>query len=123
MNYLQPWKLGTLAIGMVFLLWGALTHYADDWTITNSIVMGFATYLAAPWSYWLWKRGDVPGIVASIAIGWAVIDPLYLLVNTLTGDPIYREVNLLVSPFLYGPCAIVWGRNESLAEMVRGVRA
>jgi hypothetical protein len=49
-EYLQPWKLCTLGIGVVLLIAGSFYYEAPDWDIPISLIMASLTYLFAPWS-------------------------------------------------------------------------
>ena len=49
-EYLRPWKLATLAIGLGLLLIGADYEQAPDWDYRISFIMASLTYLTAPWS-------------------------------------------------------------------------
>ena len=49
-EYLRPWKLTTLAIGIGLLLIGADYQPAPDWDYSISFIMASLTYLTAPWS-------------------------------------------------------------------------
>ena len=43
----RPWKALSFAIGMAWLLYGALTYGIADWDVGISIAMGGLTYLLA----------------------------------------------------------------------------
>lgn len=49
-EYLRPWKLCTLAIGLALLIAGSIYQPAPDWDIPISIIMALFTYLTAAWS-------------------------------------------------------------------------
>jgi len=49
-EYLRPWKLTTLAIGLGLLLVGANYYHAPDWDYKISFIMAILTYLTAPWA-------------------------------------------------------------------------
>lgn len=46
----RPWKLASLAIGMLWLMYGAVSYGISDWDVGISLIMGGLTYLCAPWS-------------------------------------------------------------------------
>ena len=49
-EYLRPWKLCSLAIGIALLIAGSFYYSALDWDIPISFIMAILTYLAAAWS-------------------------------------------------------------------------
>lgn len=48
-EYLRPWKLVTLAVGIALLIFGSLHYKAPDWDIPISFIMAILAYLTAPW--------------------------------------------------------------------------
>jgi hypothetical protein len=46
----RPCKLASLAVGMEWLLFGAINYEISDWDVGISLIMGGLTYLCAPWS-------------------------------------------------------------------------
>lgn len=122
MNYLQPWKLVTLALGIAALILGRFYYSADDWTISLSIVMGVAAYYCAPISYHQLRQGTFMGGLIAAVLGWLVVDFSYTTWNVAMGDPIYRGGQWIASTLLYIACGILWGRNETFAQMLRGLR-
>jgi len=116
MNYLQPWKLASLFVGLALLIAGSFYYQMDDWTISLSLVMGLLTYYCAPISYHQLRSGTFMGGLIAVVLGWLVVDGSYTFWNTLMGDPIYREGQWFASALLYATCAILWGRNGTLRE-------
>ena len=49
-EYLRPWKLTTLLVGIGLLIVGSYYMPAPDWDIPISFIMAGCTYLTAPWS-------------------------------------------------------------------------
>ena len=49
-DYLRPWKLLSLAIGIALLLAGSVLTPAPDWDVGISLIMAGFTYLFAGWS-------------------------------------------------------------------------
>ena len=49
-EWLRPWKLTTLAIGIAILIAGSFYYQAPDWDVPISFIMSTLTYLTAPWS-------------------------------------------------------------------------
>ncbi len=78
----RPWKLLSLAIGMAWLIFGALNYGIADWDVGISLLIGGLTYLCAPWSvrvillslrhrprYWvLWIMAAL--VVALFVVDW-----------------------------------------------------
>lgn len=55
-EYLRPWKLFSLALGLGWLIWGAFHYQFQDWDVGISLIMGGLAYGLAPWSVWcLWN--------------------------------------------------------------------
>jgi hypothetical protein len=126
---LRPWKLVTFAIGMTWLIYGALNYGIGDWNLGDSFIMGGLTYLTAPWSmrtlllclrgrpkyWWAW-------IAATLLVVWAVVDGSYMLYNTATGHPIYRWANFYASSTLYLLAGAVWQYPGSLSDFLKNLR-
>ncbi len=47
-EYLRPWKMFTLVIGVALLVLGAIAKIAPDWDIPISLLMALLTYAFAP---------------------------------------------------------------------------
>lgn len=123
-EYARPWKLGTLAFGIAFLIAGALWSGLPDWDMPISLIMAVPTYLTAPCSmrvfverrwkqipyaaFWTWFSVD-----GTYALYWGYFDPAVLT------D--LRHANAGVSLALYGMCGLVWYPKASLREIRRFV--
>ena len=126
----RPWKLITLAAGMAWLLFGAITYGISDWDIGISLLMGGLTYLCAPWSvrvillsirhrqaYWpLWI-----GIALIVAL--FVIDGIYYLYHSIAGNQMLRRENLYASSALYFLAGSIWMYRGSVRDLITGLRA
>jgi hypothetical protein len=129
---LRPWKLFTLAVGLSWLLYGALNYGIGDWDVGDSLIMAGLTYLSAPWSlgviltcvhrrprYWpLW-------IAAALFVAWGVVDGSYVLYNSAVHHPMYRWANFYASSALYFLAGAIWlykGSLEDLWREFRGLR-
>jgi len=126
---IRPWKLCTFAVGMAWLIYGALTYHFGDWDVGVSVLMGGLTYLCAPWTvrtimvclrdrprYWvLW-------FVAALALAWVVIDGSYVAYQTAMHHPMLRAENFHASAALYFLCGIAWLYRGSLREFADGLR-
>ncbi len=116
-EYLRPWKLLSLATGIVLLVLGSIFTPAPDWDIPVSFLMAGLTYLSAPCSLrvllerrWrqlpmalLWTWFSVDG---GYAIYWYFRDPEALATM--------RSANAPASFVLYGTCALIWYYRGSL---------
>ena len=122
LEYLRPWKLVTLALGIALLVLGSIYYAAPDWDIPISFIMAIFAYLTAPWSLrvilerkWsLW-----PGM---LFVTWFTVDGCYAIYWYFK-DPIalemMREANFLASLSLYGMCGIVWLYRGSLGQLLQ----
>lgn len=117
----RPWKLATLAIGIVLLVWGSFAIPALDWDIPISFIMAFFTYLSAGWSLHViverrWR--DFPLML--LATWWAV-DGCYALYWWLKDPMVFeymRAANAPASLSLYLMCGLVWFWNGSLQALL-----
>lgn len=113
----RPWKLVTFAIGLSWLIYGALFYEIGDWDVGVSLIMAGLTYLTAAPSaraLWLRKWRKLPLILFWY---WFAVDGSYLLWHTALGNPIYREANFYASSALYWLCGFIWFPRCSLAEL------
>ena len=107
-DLLQPWKLVTLAAGLVWLLYGALTYHFADWDVGVSLIMAGLTYVSAPWCaravrYRKWR------LIAGVIIAWwFCVDGSYSLWHTIAGNSMMRDANITASSALFWLCAVIW---------------
>ncbi|HYL90091.1 MAG TPA: hypothetical protein VEU32_15165 [Burkholderiales bacterium] len=123
-EYLRPWKLATLGIGVALLIAGSYFTPAPDWDIPISLIMAFFAYLTAPWSLrviverrWRWWP-------LMLFATWFSVDGCYWLYwrfkNPIALD-LMREANFPASLSLYAMCGLVWYYRGSLLEALRAV--
>ncbi|MDA8107706.1 MAG: hypothetical protein M0015_03630 [Betaproteobacteria bacterium] len=125
-EYLRPWKLATLALGVALLVLGALTDQAPDWDVPVSLVMAFLAYLTAPWSLRVilerrWRQWP-----AMLFVTWFSVDGSYALYWHFRNPAVLglmREANFFASLPLYGLCGLVWLYRGSLRELAAEIRA
>lgn len=125
----RPWKLLSLAIGMGWLLYGALNYSFGDWDIGISLLMGGLSYLLAPWSLrslvlcWRERPRDWP-LRSGMALfyGWLTVDGVYMLYHTALGHPTLRAENARTSAALFALCGALWFYRGSLRELVAELR-
>ncbi len=124
----RPWKLVTFAIGMGWLLYGALFYDIGDWDVGVSIIMGGLTYLAAPWSVfligsalryrrrWWWAH-----MLLATAAAIFVVDTSYVIYHTIAGNPMYRDANFRASIALYFLAGMLWLYRGSLSSLAKDI--
>lgn len=126
----RPWKLLSFAIGMGWLLFGALTYGISDWDIGISLLMGGLTYLSAPWSVRTLltavryrSRNWVLWIGIAFLVAWAVVDGIYVLYHAVVGNEMFRIENFYASSALYFLAGAIWLYPGSVRELISNVRA
>jgi len=126
----RPWKLGTLAIALGLLLWGALVLEISDWDVGVTLIMSALTYLTAPWSVrliWDALRRRPPRwplwLLAAGATCWFVVDGAYAAWHGAVGNQMLRDANAWASTPLYLMAGVVWSWRGSVAELIEALRA
>lgn len=116
-EYFRPWKLTTFAIGMAWLLWGAVYHQFSDWDIGISLIMGILAYLTAPWCVQvLIERRYRMYPLALIA--WIVtVDTSYCAYHWAMGNAIIRDANFITSTLFYFICGFFWLHKGPLIDL------
>jgi len=118
-EYLRPWKLATLAVGITLLIVGSFYFDAPDWDIPISFIMAVLAYLTAPWSMRVlierrWRRWPL-----MLLLTWFTVDGCYAIywhfVNPIA-LALMRDANLFASLSLYGFCGVLWLYQGSLRE-------
>ena len=120
-DYLRPWKLVSLAIGIALLISGSYFYGAPDWDIPISLIMAGLAYLTAPVSMRIilerkWKQFPLMlfytwfTVDGSYAIYWYFVDPVAL--------DMMRSANFPASLSLYAMCGLAWLYRGSLKEAV-----
>lgn len=112
----RPWKLATLAAGLSWLIYGALSYGFPDWTVGLSLAMGLYAYIVAPWCaevlfYGRWQLVPVAAIMY-----WIGVDGLYVLCLPAEASEPMREANFYASSGLFWLCGFLWmlkGERES----------
>ena len=123
-EYLRPWKLATLALGIGLLIAGSYYTPAPDWDIPISLIMALLAYLTAAWSLhviverrWRWWP-------LMLFATWFTVDGCYWIYwhfkNPVALD-MMREANLPASLSLYAMCGLVWYYRGSVREALREV--
>lgn len=130
LELLRPWKLVTFALGMGWLIYGALNYDIGDWNVGDSLIMGGLTYLSAPWcvrTLWICAvrrpRWWAAWMAAALLVGWAVVDGSYSLYNLAAHHPLYRAANFPASSTLYLLAGCVWLYRGSMSDFIRNIRS
>lgn len=120
---LQPWKLITLAIGLIILVCGSYYEQAPDWDVGISLTMGICAYLYAPKFILTIYRKDWWSLPPELCSAWFSIDGAYWMYNYFMHHPYVREANIIASTPLFLLCGILWAYDGSLKDMLRDVRS
>lgn len=119
-EYLRPWKLVTLALGIALLIVGALTNQAPDWDIPVSLIMASLAYLTAPWSLRVVVERRWRLWPTMLFATWFTVDGCYWLYwhfKNPVALELMREANFFASLALYGMCGVIWLYRGSLSEL------
>ncbi len=124
-EYIRPWKLVTLFLGMGLLILGSFYTPAPDWDIPVSFIMAISTYLTAPWSMRVIIERRWHHWPAMLLVTWFSVDGCYSLYWYFM-DPsalaLMRDANFPASLALYGMCGILWLYRGSLRQFVAEIR-
>lgn len=119
-EYLRPWKLFSLAVGIGLLIAGAYHYAYVDWDVPVSLLMAILAYLTAPWSTRVildrqWKRWP-----AMLFATWLTVDGSYWLYWSLVNPAALelREANFFASLSLYFITGVIWLPRCSLAQLL-----
>ena len=119
-EYVRPWKLVTLALGIALLMVGALTNQAPDWDIPVSLIMASLAYLTAPWGLRVIVERRWRLWPAMLFATWFTVDGCYWLYwhfKNPVALELMREANFFASLALYGMCGVIWLYRGSLSEL------
>jgi hypothetical protein len=119
-EYLRPWKLATLAIGILILLIGGELEHLDDWTPAVSVSMAVATYLTAPWAVRVFIERRWGLMPFAFLAGWFSVDVVYSFFQFARRAHEFatlREANWPTSTCLYLLCGLIWLYRGSLTEL------
>jgi len=126
-EYLRPWKLVTLAIGIALLIVGAHIEQLPDWDATVSVIMAVLTYLTAPWGVRVFIERRWRWMPLALFYAWLAIDGSYFAWNAHRIGPEFadwaRDMNFWPSTLLYLLCGFIWLYRGSLADFATNLRA
>ena len=120
-EYLRPWKLVTLAIGLGLLLVGAHYQLAIDWDYQISFIMALLTYLTAPWAVQVFRRQRWCWVPLALFWYYFSVDGCYWLYWSIVNPEalFMREANFLASSCLYWLCGFIWLHDGPLKELIK----
>ena len=120
-EYLRPWKLSALAVGLSLLIAGSYYYQAIDWDVPISFIMAFFAYLTASWSLRVLVERQWKLFPMMLFFTWFTVDGCYWIYwhfkNPLALE-FMRDANFPASLSLYGMCGLVWYYQGSLKEFV-----
>lgn len=116
----RPWKLGSLALGVLALVAGSFYYRAPDWDIPISFIMAFLAYLTAPWSLRVVIERRWTRFPLMLFFTWFTVDGCYWLYWSARNPEalaLMRDVNFPASLTLYGICGLGWLYRGSLGQL------
>lgn len=125
-EYLRPWKLVTLALGIGLLIVGAQIERLPDWDTGISVLMGLLTYFTAPWAVRVFVQRRWKMMPVAFLAAWFTIDGIYFAWNAHLGPEmvdILRRANFWPSACLYLLCGFLWLYRGSIADLATNLRA
>jgi hypothetical protein len=119
-EYLRPWKLTTLAIGISFLIAGSFYYEAIDWDITISFIMAFLTYITAPRGVRMIAKRKWRTFPLVLFFMWFSVDGCYVIYWYFINPEalIMRDANAAASLPLYWLCGIFWAYDGSFKDLI-----
>lgn len=124
-EYLRPWKLFSLAVGVILLILGSFYYHAPDWDIPISLIMAVLAYLTAPWSMRVLLERRWRDWPAMLFATWFTVDGSYWIYWHFQ-DPAaldaMRSANFPASLSLYGMCGVIWLYRGSLRQLFAEAR-
>jgi hypothetical protein len=124
-EYLRPWKLASLTIGIGLLILGSFYYQAPDWDIPISIIMAIFAYLAAPWSLRVILERKWRLWPAMLFATWFTVDGCYAIYWHFKNPDaldLMREANFPASLSLYGICGVIWIYRGTLRQLLGDVK-
>jgi hypothetical protein len=119
-EYVRPWKLVTLALGIALLVLGSFYYEAPDWDIPISLIMAMLAYLAAPWSLRVIVERKWRLWPAVLFVTWFTVDGSYWLYWRFKNPAaleLMRDANFFASLCLYAICGLIWFYRGSLRQL------
>lgn len=108
------WKNLTFAVGLGWLLWGAVFYEAMDWDIGVSLLMAFSTYLTAGFFYRVFRQREYAKWPLAILGAWWSVDGVYWLYWSIVNPAsMIRDGQWQASLCLYLLCVFIWAADPS----------
>ena len=103
------WKNVTFAIGLSWLIYGAMFFDYPDWDIGVSLLMAGCTYLSADKFIMAIKNKDPIEVLGMSMAAWFSIDGSYALYwSHVDSSVMIREGQWMMSACLYLLCGMLW---------------
>ncbi|MBV8659321.1 MAG: hypothetical protein JO142_15980 [Burkholderiales bacterium] len=109
---LTKWKIGTFALGLGWLIWGAFYYQFTDWDVGVSILMAGVTFLTADWCIDVLMRRQWRKLPLVIFFAWLAVDGVYVAWHTFAGNAMLRGDQWPTSLCLYLLCGFIWRLGE-----------
>lgn len=125
-EYLRPWKLASLACGILLLILGSIYTPAPDWDIPISFIMAGLTYWTAPCSLRALLERKWRLLPLALFFTWLSVDGSYALYwhfRDAEALALMRPANAPASLALYGICGVIWLYRGSLKGLLQEIRA
>ena len=125
-EYLRPWKLITLLLGIGALVFGALYYQALDWDIPISLIMALLSYLTAPFSVRILLEKKWRFLPLMIFLTWFTVDGCYAIYWHFKNPlalALMRDANFPASLSLYFLCGFLWLYQGSLRELISDIKS
>jgi len=107
----------TFAIGLAWLLWGALTLGYPDWDVGVSLLMAASTYLFADWCWLAIVRVEPSKWAAVVFYTWWCVDGSYTVYwGLLQPSVMIREGQWPMSLCLFLLAGAVWANTQTLTD-------
>ena len=107
----------TFAIGLGWLLFGAVFYDLQDWDVGVSLVMAFCTYFTAEWVIGVIRRREYRQWFKAAFLVWFSVQGSYAAYWLLVGHPEKMvERQWVTSLCLYLLCGFIWTALPMLQE-------
>jgi uncharacterized membrane protein (UPF0136 family) len=115
-EYLKPWKLAALMMGLIWLIAGAFITQYPDWDVGVSLLMGVTTYLAHPWALRFRSAREVAGSVVLCVLCVDVFYAIYWQIKNPYVLQLMRSAQWPLSLCYYLTAVAVWNYGEQFIE-------
>lgn len=126
-EYLRPWKLITLGLGLNAIIVGSIMEHLQQRAIVASVVLALLAYLTAPWGVrvvierrWRWMP------LAAVYAWLCIVVGFFMWNGPRLGpefEDVYRQTNLWQTTRLYLFCGFFWLYRGSMADLKADLRA